>query len=56
MFTKKFKIVEIRNSGVVVTHYLKGKKAEVKKDVEAFKDISYKYEMMSKNSMIIWVE
>ena len=56
MFNKKFKIVEIRKGGITVTHYLKGKKAEVNKDIEAFKGISSKYEMIGKEGMIIWVE
>ena len=56
MFNKKFTIVEIRNNGVTVTHYLKGKRAEVNKDIEAFKDISSRYEMVGKNGMVIWVE
>ena len=57
MFNKKFKIVEIReNKGVVLTHYLNGNKKEVRKDVEAFKGISKKYEMFGKEGMVIWVE
>ena len=55
MFKMKFKIVEIRESGVVITHYLKGKRQEVKKDIEAFKGISTKYEMFGKEGMIVWV-
>ena len=54
MFNKKFKIVEIHDSGVVVTHYLKGKRNEVKKDIEAFKKIFKKYEMIGKDGMIVW--
>lgn len=58
MFNKHFKIVEIRKSGAVITHYLKGKKAEVNKDIEAFKGIATKYEMMKKkkrNGHLGWV-
>ena len=56
MFNKKFKIVEIRKNGVTITHYLNGKKKEVNKDIEAFKGISSKYEMIGKEGMVIWVE
>ncbi|MBQ0089538.1 MAG: hypothetical protein KBT27_09430 [Prevotellaceae bacterium] len=56
MFKKKFKIVEIRDKGIVITHYLHGKKHDVDLDIEAFKNISKKYEYMGKGAMIIWVE
>lgn len=56
LFNKKFKIVEVRNNGVTVTHFLSGKKNEVNKDIEAFKGISSKYEMVGKEGMVIWVE
>ena len=56
MFKMKFKIVEIRENGVVITHYLKGKPQEVKKDIEAFKGISKRYEMFGKEGMIVWAE
>ena len=56
MFNKNFKIVENRKNGVVITHYLNGKRTEVNKDIEAFKGIATKYEMMEKNGMVIWVE
>lgn len=56
LFNKNFKIVEIRKSGATITHYLKGKKTEVNKDIEAFKGISSKYELIGKEGMVIWVE
>ena len=56
LFEMKFKIVEIRESGAVITHYLKGKPQEVKKDIEAFKSISKRYEMFGKEGMIVWAE
>ena len=46
LFEKKFKVVEIRDSGAVITHYLKGHKRDVKKDVEAFKQKAKRYEMV----------
>ena len=55
MFNKKFEIVEIRESGVRVTHRLSGKKSEVKKDIEAFKGIAKDYMMVGKTGMIVWV-
>ena len=56
MFNKKFIIVEIRENGVTIIHYLKGKKQEVNKDIEAFKGISSKCKMIGKEGMVIWVE
>lgn len=55
MFKMKFKIVEIRENGAVITHYLKGKSSDVKQDILAFKDISKKWEMFGKEGMIVWV-
>lgn len=55
LFNIEFKVVEIRESGVTVTHYLKGKRKDVKKDIEMFKRESKRYEMMGKNGMIVWV-
>ena len=54
MFEYKFKIIEIRESGARITHYLRGKKKEVLKDVEAFKDISKDYETIDKKALIVW--
>lgn len=55
MFRKNFKVVEIRESGVTVTHYLEGKKKDVNKDVETFKKQAKNYEMIGKEGMIVWV-
>jgi len=54
MFETKFKVVEIRDNGVTMTHYLKGTKKEVKKDVEMFKQQFKKYEMFGKEGMVVW--
>lgn len=54
MFETKFKVVEIRDNGVVMTHYLKGTKKEVKKDIEMFKQQFKKYEMFGKEGMVVW--
>ena len=56
MFNKKFKVVEIRESGVTVTHYLKGRRKDVKSDIEMFKNESNRYEMIGKDGMIVWVK
>ena len=53
--TYKHNVVEIRDSGAVIQHYLKGKKRDVKKDVEAFKKNSKSYMIVDKNSLIVWM-
>ena len=55
MFTKKFEIIEIRESGVSVAYYLKGKAKDIKADIETFKKNSKKYEMVGKTGMVVWV-
>lgn len=54
LFEKKFKVVEIYNSDVIITNYLKGNRRTLKKDIEAYKDNSKKYEMVGKDGMIVW--
>ena len=54
LFETTYHVVEIRDSGAVIQHYLKGKKRNVKKDVEAFKKNSKTYMTVSKNSLIVW--
>lgn len=54
MFEMKFKVVEIREGGTTITHYLKGSKKDVKKDIEMFKQNSKKYEMFGNEGMIVW--
>ena len=53
MFKIRFKVVEIKGK-VTITHYLHGKRNEVKKDIEIFKNRSLRYEMMGKEGMIVW--
>lgn len=55
LFKVKFEVVEIRESGVRITHYLHGTKKAVKKDVEEFKKKSKDYTMIGKEGMIVWV-
>lgn len=54
LFEKKFKVVEIRESGVVLTHYLKGRKYDVNKDIEVFKKRAKRYELVGKAGMVVW--
>lgn len=55
LFEKKFEVVEIRESGVVIKHYLKGHRHDVKKDIEAFKQKASRYEIVGKSGMIVWM-
>lgn len=54
LFKTKFKVVEIRDNGVTITHYLEGNRKDVKNDVEMFKLKANKYEMFGKDGMIVW--
>lgn len=56
LFEKKFEIVEIRDSGAVITHYCKGRKNNLKKDIEMFKQQAKDYQMIGKEGMIVWVK
>lgn len=55
LFKMKFKVVEVRENGVTITRYLMGKRGDVKKDIEMFKQNSKKYEMIGKEGMVVWV-
>lgn len=56
LFEKKFKIIEIRvESGVVIAHYLRGKRKEIEKDIETCKNNAKRYEMIGKAGMVVWV-
>ena len=54
LFEMTFKVVEIRDGGVTVTHYLKGSKRDVKQDIENFKKEFRKYEMFGNEGMVVW--
>lgn len=54
MFTMKFKVVEIRKSGLKVVHYLNGKRSDVLKDIEMFKNASRSYEMIGRKGMVVF--
>ncbi|MCM1090088.1 MAG: hypothetical protein NC413_04545 [Muribaculum sp.] len=54
LFKKNFKVVEIHESGLRITHYLSGKAKDVEKDIEMFKNNSKSYEMMGKEGMVVW--
>lgn len=53
-FEVDFKVVEIFANGCVATHYLKGNKNDVEKDIEMFKNKSKKYEMFGQEGMVVW--
>lgn len=55
MFKTRFELIEIRDNGVRITHYFVGKKKEVKKDVDAFKNLAKDYMVVNKNTMIVWM-
>lgn len=55
LFEKNFKVVEIREGGASITHYLKGRNRDVKKDIEVFKQHSKRYEMIGKTGMVVWM-
>lgn len=54
LFEKKFEVVEIRESGATIRHYLKGYKRNLNKDIETFKQKAKRYEMVGKTGMIVW--
>lgn len=56
LFKKKFEVVTICESGVVITDYLKGKRKDVNKDIKTFKKNAKEYQMVGKNGMIVWVQ
>lgn len=55
LFKKTFVVVEIRNSGVTLTHYLIGSRKEINESVKKFKMNSKKFQLVGKNGMIVWV-
>ena len=55
LFDITFEVVEIRENGVRVTHYLKGSRRAVKKDIENIKKNVKDYMMVGKNGMIVLV-
>ena len=54
LFEMTFKVVELRDGGTVITHYLKGSKNDVRKDIEMFKQKSKRYEMFGNEGMVVW--
>lgn len=55
MFETKFEVIEIRKGGVCITHYLKGKRKDVNKDVETFIKAAKSYQMVGKKAVIVWM-
>lgn len=56
LFEFEFEIIEVLENGTRVKVYLKGKRKDVKKDIEMFKKNSKDYQMIGKNGMIVWVK
>lgn len=54
LFEKKFEVIEIYESGVRVTNYLHGSKKAINKDIEIYKNNAKEYQMVGKNTMIVW--
>ena len=52
---KTFKVVEIRESGVTITHCLKGTQWEIKRGIIDIRKQAKRYEMFGKAGMIVWV-
>jgi hypothetical protein len=55
LFETKFEVLELRDNGVKITHWLKGKRKDVKKDIDMFKKNSKDYKMVGKKYMIVWI-
>lgn len=54
LFEVKFKVLEVRDNGVRITHYLQGKKKDVEKDIEMYKQNSKDYTMFGKEGMVVF--
>lgn len=52
---REFKVVEIRESGAVITHYLKGTKWQIRRGAFNMRRQAKKYETFGKYGMIVWV-
>lgn len=50
-----FKVVEIRESGATITHYLKGTKWEIRKGIFEMRKHAKRYEVFGLSGMIVWV-
>lgn len=54
IFDTRFEVIEYRNSGAKITHYLKGSNYRVKRDVEMFKKKSRAFIVNGRKKMTIW--
>lgn len=54
LFKMRFEVIEVRKNGVRIKHFLNGKKNDVKKEIEHFKNQSRVYLMVGKIGMIVW--
>ena len=51
----KFTILEIRESGVRITHYVNGSKEKIDSTIEEFKNRAKDYERVGSDGMVVWV-
>lgn len=54
LFESNFEVLEIHDSGVKITHLMRGKRKDIKRDIEMFKKNSKDYMMVGKKFMIVW--
>lgn len=54
LFEMNFEVIEIHDNGGCIVHFLRGKRSDIKKDVDKFRQYSKKYEMVGKKAMIVW--
>ena len=55
LFKKRFTVVEIRENGVTITHYLRGSKKDVEAKIKEFKNRARGCERVGKEGMVVWV-
>lgn len=54
LFESNFEVLELHDNGVKITHLMRGKRKDIKKDIEMFKKNSKDYKMVGKKYMIVW--
>ena len=54
MFTTRFEVIEVYESGLRVTHYLRGSKKNIKKAKETYKNLAKDYQLVGKKAMIVF--
>lgn len=54
MFKRNFKVVEIRESGVIYTTYMRGTKKQIKNDIERMIKNCKRFELFDSEGITIW--